>query len=99
MTITPINASMNPIVKPMMPLTITFQLNAVINEIITTTPPMPPIRPADSKAATNIVVASHPYIMCGNVAIKSMRVEIIFDFSTFFKIMRYADIYEIGMMA
>ncbi len=83
MTITPINASMKPIVKPIIPLTRTFQLNVVMQPIITTTPPMPPIRPADSNAAINVVVASLPYILCGSDAMKSMHVEIIFDKSTF----------------
>ena len=86
MTITPINASTNPIVKPMIPLTITFQLYAVIQPIITTTPPMPPIRPAVSRAATIIVVASLPYILCGIATMKSLHVEIIFELSTFNKI-------------
>lgn len=86
MTITPRKASMNPTVKPIIPLTSTFQLNAVIQLIITITPPMPPIRPADSKAATIIIVVAQPYIMCGSQAMKSMHGEIIFDFSTLFKI-------------
>lgn len=86
MTITPIKASIKPIVRPIIPLTRTFQLNAVIQPIITATPPIPPISPADSNAATTSDVASPPYKTCGNAALKEMPVEIIFEKTTFLKI-------------
>jgi hypothetical protein len=43
-----------------------FQLKAVRHTIITAMPPMPPIAPAVSNAATKYVVDSKPYIICGS---------------------------------